>query len=399
MNIGIVSTWFERGAAYVSRHYKKVLERDNDVFIYARGGTHAKGDPIWDLPEVHWGKPCIMPVANGVDKKDFLKWIAEKHIDVVFFNEQQWWPPVLWCLEQGVKTGAYIDYYTEETIPLFAAYDFLICNTKRHYDAFSWHPQCHYVPWGTDVELFKPVSSDPVSPGEVTFFQSCGFSPLRKGTDFVIQAFSRLEGPAKLILHTQRDFSDSLPDEVGLIEELQKKGRLEVIKKTVSAPGLYHLGDIYLAPSRLEGIGLPAAEALACGLPLITVDNPPMNEFIGEGCGKAAKVERLYARADGYYWPQCRPVIESLTKAMKYYLDNRHSISEYKKNARTHAEKNLNWEDRGQELSEIFNTSKKQDNLPPGLAASISQYERKRYGLRVKVAEKYPALYKVLKMI
>ena len=33
MKVGIVTTWFERGAAYVSRQYAQLLEADHEVFI------------------------------------------------------------------------------------------------------------------------------------------------------------------------------------------------------------------------------------------------------------------------------------------------------------------------------------------------------------------------------
>jgi len=36
--VGIVTTWFERGAAYVSRAYREALQERFDVVIYARGG-------------------------------------------------------------------------------------------------------------------------------------------------------------------------------------------------------------------------------------------------------------------------------------------------------------------------------------------------------------------------
>lgn len=38
MNIGIVTTWFERGAAYVSRQYLEAFRSDsnNSVYIYMR---------------------------------------------------------------------------------------------------------------------------------------------------------------------------------------------------------------------------------------------------------------------------------------------------------------------------------------------------------------------------
>ena len=38
MNIGIVTTWLERGASYVSRQYYEVLSKFHNVYIYARGG-------------------------------------------------------------------------------------------------------------------------------------------------------------------------------------------------------------------------------------------------------------------------------------------------------------------------------------------------------------------------
>ena len=59
MNIGIVTTWFERGAAYVSKQYKDSLEEcGHKVFIYSRGGEKAseKKDKKWQGDDIHEGK-------------------------------------------------------------------------------------------------------------------------------------------------------------------------------------------------------------------------------------------------------------------------------------------------------------------------------------------------------
>jgi len=228
MKIGIVTFWSERGAAYVSRQYQQVLAQHHEVAIYARGWTYAKGNTEWDGPTVTWGKDSILPVNSAIHEKDFHEWLDREQIEAVLFNEQHWWPPVKWCTDRGILTGAYIDYYTEATIPLFANYDFLICNTKRHFSAFNWHPQAFYVPWGTDVNLFKPTSTERVDPNRVVFFQSCGFSPARKGTDFVLRAFSRLKGPCLLRLHSQVDLDEKFPELKELIESLKAEGRLEI---------------------------------------------------------------------------------------------------------------------------------------------------------------------------
>ena len=105
---------------------------------------------------------------------------------------------------------------------------------------------------------------------------------MRKGTDLLLQAFAKLTGESRLVVHSQHSLKASLPDLENLISDLEHSNHLRIYERTVPAPGMYHLGDVYVYPSRLDGLGLTVAEALACGLPAIVSDNPPMNEFIQE---------------------------------------------------------------------------------------------------------------------
>ncbi|MEA5583322.1 glycosyltransferase [Nodularia harveyana UHCC-0300] len=399
MNIGIVTMWFERGAGYVSRQYRQIFSLNHNVFIYARAGEYPKGDPIWDDASVTWGKISNLPVPTAIDQKDFETWIKHKNIDVVFFNEQQWWEPLSWCLNLGLKTGAYVDYYTEETIPFFTAYDFLICNTKRHYAAFSWHPQAFYVPWGTNTSIFKPQNFEPSNADKITFFHSCGYSPKRKGTDFVIGAFKNTTKPAKLIIHSQVDLIKALPEQSQVIQELKDQGSLECIEKTVTAPGLYHLGDVYVGPSRLEGLGLPMIEAQACGLPLVTCDNPPMNEFVIQGVSYAAKIDRLWSRNDGYYWPQCSPNIQNLTEILDFYAGEFSNIHKWKRDARRYAEDNFNWMDRAAQIDFILNETKIDNARKNQAVKQVVNFERARQGIIYRFARKYPLIWQLYQQI
>lgn len=396
MKIGIVTTWQERGAAYVSRQYRESLQTDHEIFIYARGGEHyAIGDKYWDDPTVTWGKKIPLHVAMSIDLADFKTWILKNKLDLVFFNEQQWWDPVLLCQDLKVKTGSYIDYYTPETVPLFAIYDFLICNTKRHQSVFSWHPQAVYIPWGTDLKIFQPRSSAPTNPGLVTFFHSAGVSPERKGTDLVIKAWAKITGPAKLLIHTQIDLTKTYPELADLISELTTQQKLKFYQGTVTAPGLYHLGDIYVYPSRLDGIGLTLPEALACGLPVITSDNPPMNEFIDENNGQLVKIDSWRPRSDNYYWPLCDPNLESLTEKMQFYIDNIASLSNYKKQARRSAEEKLNWQVNSQPLAKLFPQFKIIDSAQKNSARqAIINYEAQRSNQVTKLYRRYPRLFR-----
>lgn len=343
MNVGIVSTWFERGAAYVSKTFEDVLSQDEDinVFIYARGGEeYAKHDSKWDKENVYWGKIRISPFSSTViEKADFLKWINKYEIELIIFNEQHWFQPLLWCKELGIKTVAYIDYYTEETIPLFNIYDSLICNTKRHHSAFERHNNAIYLPWGTQINVFKQTDTNLVNKDYVTFFHSCGWDTYRKGTDLLLEAFEKTDNFSKLVIHTQNEIKN--PELLQIIERLKLKNKIEIITKTIHAPGLFCLGDIYVYPSRLEGIGLTIAEAISSGLGVVVPNNAPMNEFAFESNSQLININRLYARLDGYYWPKCEIDIDHLAKILDELAENKSKVTEMKIASRNIAEEKL----------------------------------------------------------
>lgn len=397
MNIGIVTTWFERGAAYVSVQYRNALKKDNNIFIYARGGeSTSKNDVAWDNENVTWGKNTNNPLATAVDLPDFKNWILNNKIELVFFNEQHCWEPIILCSKIGVKIGAYIDYYTEETIPLFGCYDFLICNTKRHFETFKWHPQVSYIPWGTDTKLFNLKNINSVEKEVLTFFHSAGYSPERKGTDLLIIAFEKIRGNAKLVIHSQVKLRDQYPNLHSLIDKLEKQNRLICIEKTVTAPGLYHLGDVYVYPSRLDGIGLTIAEALSCGMPIITCDNPPMNEFITSDNGRLVNIDKLYSRKDGYYWPQCEANISSLVECMQYYVDNIDDISNEKLCARNFALRELDWETNSKNITNLFKSYKcLNSNVKADALKLAEDFECKRMTLQ----QRYPRLFVTYKFV
>ena len=379
MNIGIVTTWFERGASYVSKQFEDVLSQKHDVYIYARGGERfAKGDPKWDKPNVYWSQYLIE--AHYIDKKEFLTWLHKNSIDVVLFNEQHFFEPVMWCKEVGVKTIAYIDYYTEETLPLFKIYDSLICNTKRHYSAFDEHPGANYVPWGTNIELYRPKFDDCrlVEEDKVIFFNSAGMNPLRKGADTFIRALALCKNKrVKGLIHSQKDLKSFFPELADTIRELEQKGMLELVEKTVPAPGLYYKGDVYVYPSILDGIGLTVAEALSSGLACIVSDNPPMNEFVTEETGSLIPITRLYSRADGYYWPQCRCDVEALAIFMDQYANKIDKLIEKKINARKYAVEHLSFESNATRIFGIIEQVKIRE-VDSKLIYSIKEYDKKK---------------------
>jgi glycosyltransferase involved in cell wall biosynthesis len=371
MKIGIVTAWFERGAGYVSRQYRSALEaQGHEVFVLARGGeAYARGDPAWDDPHVHWARRHAFPLMTYVDSGEFRRWLLENAIEAVLFNEQVWLKPVAICRALGVKAALYVDYYTERHFDAYAIFDFLICNTRKHYTAFAWHPQCFHIPWGTDVRLFD-VAGRRAPSERLRFFHSAGMNPYRKGTDLLLEAFDRAqEDPAfaretELVIHSQVPLDTGLrsrdtPRMHAALRRIEARGRLQQVQGTVGAPGLYHTGDVYAYPSRLDGIGLTVAEALAAGMPIIVPDDGPMNEFLPSAGSHAVPVARFFARSDGYYWPQNEVDVDQLASALVATAQARDRLDEHSAISRDHAVKHLNWEDRAPAISQAFETARR----------------------------------------
>lgn len=371
MNIGIVTTWFPRGASYVTKQYEATLSEAHNVYIYARGGEMFGSGPEWEKHNVHFGSLKWGKKIDTLFLDDFTKWIKEKNIELVIFNEEHWWKPVLLCNALGVLTAAYVDYYTKETVPFFTAYDILFCHTRRHYQVFKDHPQAYYIPWGTDTDLFTPTKKN-----ELVFFHSAGMSPYRKGTDILIQAFTYIVEDCRVIIHSQKPIEVHDP-------------RITVVQKTVEPPGLYHMGSVYVYPTRLEGIGLSLPEALSCGLPAIVPDEGPMNEFVQSSFGILVPVEKHHIRHDGYYWPECEVSPQALAVAMQTYIAHPELVFEQSAKARAFSTEDLSWKKNSQKLLSAISQSKK---IAIVTRTDIAAFESYKYSYITRVLHKIKLL-------
>jgi hypothetical protein len=89
---------------------------------------------------------------------------------------------------------------------------------------------------------------------------------VRKGLDHVLEAAKKAP-EVPWIVYTQADIASYPPANV------------EVRPAPAAHEQLYEDGDVCVQPSRWEGIGLPLLECQMAGMPLVTIDEPPMNEY------------------------------------------------------------------------------------------------------------------------
>lgn len=340
MKIGIVTEWFDRGSAFVSREFIKQLENQgHEVAIYARNEAGELGQEIWSGTNVYLGQIAKIKKAKAIDRRDFEAWIQRNHLTHLIFNEQIWIPPLIWAKLKGLITIGYVDYYTRKSIHSFRLYDALICNTKRHFSVFSWHPNAWYIPWGTDINVFSPWR---VEKGKnLVFLHSAGWSPYRKGTDLLIRAFLLLPyANIKLRIHSQLASLDWL-EKFGLAEAVKNDPRIEIIETAMHANDFMRSGDVYVYPSRLEGIGLTQIEALASGLPIVVSNEEPMSEFAQDGYSRKVQISHRWRRDDGYYWDMCEVDVGALRENMEWFCIRRHDQVLWQVSAREYALENL----------------------------------------------------------
>lgn len=112
------------------------------------------------------------------------------------------------------------------------------------------------------------------------------------------------------------------------LEKLQLQNIVES-KSGISTEELvqeYAKASVAIVPSLYEGFGLPAAEALACGIPLICSDGGALPEVVGDAA-------YLVKAGD----------VDELSKAIRELLNNENLRQDFSQKGRQHSLQQLSW--------------------------------------------------------
>ena len=141
----------------------------------------------------------------------------------------------------------------------------------------------HVVPNGVDTELFKPLSSVPRKRGQIIATASAD-APL-KGLPVLLKAFKKLvvTDPARQLLLIARPRAGgdtaALTKHLGLVDHVRFVG--DASHEEINR--LYAESAVAVVPSLYEGFGLPAVEAMAAGIPLVSSDGGALAEVVADG--------------------------------------------------------------------------------------------------------------------
>jgi len=142
------------------------------------------------------------------------------------------------------------------------------------------------VPLGIDLSRFHPVDvSDlrrQLNLEGVPVLLYVGFCTPRKGLDYLAQAMPLLASDVRLMLigRWEKHYRDRFYRALGpAAEHVIELGYVP----DTELPRYYSLADLFVFPTLLEGFGLPLAEALACGTPVVTTGVASCPEVVGPG--------------------------------------------------------------------------------------------------------------------
>jgi glycosyltransferase involved in cell wall biosynthesis len=216
--------------------------------------------------------------------------------------------------------------------------------TRNKAVTYGMNPEKTIVfPWGVDLEQFKPSTANRQPP---TFTLFCNRSwESRYGVDVLARAFVKV---------AQQNESVDLVllgggSQGGRIRQILQSG--DVLDRVTfggqvsqtDLPRWYHMADLYISPSHVDGSSVSLMEALACGLPCLVSDIPANREWVIEG-------ENGWLFRDGD--------ADHLAEKILAAISQRENLPEIGRAGRRSAEMRADWKKNAEALMNVYRNLK-----------------------------------------
>lgn len=225
----------------------------------------------------------------------------------------------------------------------------------------------YIVPDGVDTTLFHPkLYPLPIPNLASKVFLSIFEWSFRKGWDILLnswaKAFTSQDDVCLLIRSSMSTRSDLGKNKIEsrIKEHLESKGfdfnkvaPIIILNQEIAIkdmPRLLATADVYVSPTRGEGVGRPQLESMACGVPVISTRWSGMLDFMNDSNSYLIDIEGLEEIDErmelehfrGQYW--AKPSEKHLVALFKHVMNNPDEAKQKATQARLDIEQNWTWE-------------------------------------------------------
>jgi len=213
--------------------------------------------------------------------------------------------------------------------------------------AFGMNPDRTVIfPWGVDLKYFRPrqltIGKKAQSAKSKAFVLFCNRSwEPRYGVDVLAQAFVKVakqrQEVSLLLLGggSQTNLLRQILMNGGVLDRVQYGGQVS----QRDLPRWYHLADLFISPSHVDGSSVSLMEALACGMPALVSDIPANQEWVSEG-------------VNGWLFPDGNADI--LAEKILAVVAQRRKLTQIGRAARRSAEERADWKKNFAKLLEAY---------------------------------------------
>lgn len=252
-------------------------------------------------------------------------------------------------LMDDVHQSKWMEWVTRYTLKRSAFFTSDANVTRDKAVAYGMNPERTVVfPWGVNLEQFAPdtdrwsLRSIPVglNTDHLTLFCNRSWEP-RYGVDVLAKAFVKAaqQNPNLDLLllggGSQGHSIRQILQRGGVLDRVSMPG--QVTQKDL--PRWYHMADLYISPSHVDGSSVSLMEALACGIPCLVSDIPANKEWVVE---------------DGNGWLFPDGDAEALAAKILAVIAQRQRLPEVGRAARRSAEVRANWPKNFAKLLEVY---------------------------------------------
>jgi glycosyltransferase involved in cell wall biosynthesis len=196
------------------------------------------------------------------------------------------------------------------------------------------------IPWGVDLTHFTPEGRAADPSGPFTILCNRAWEP-RYGVDVLARAFVRIarqtEAVSLILLGggSQAELIRGILSDGGVGDRVRFGGQVP----QVELPHWYHMADLYVSPSHVDGASVSLMEALACGLPALVSDIPGNAEWVQDG-------------ANGWLFPDGDA--DALASALLTAKAKQATFAGIGRAARATAEERADWRRNAAQLMQVY---------------------------------------------